>query len=138
MQQELYYNTLNALRILEFTILDYLGIDTKRQTALVTPDWYWLPTKAPAPASLPAVYVDLRADLQKAVTFFAERANVAKPSWADLPATYDPQRIGPDVLQLKALFRDMLGHRLFACQNREGECKKAEATIGEFKSVCVV
>lgn len=115
--------------------MDYLGVDTKRQTALVSPDWYWLSTTSLPPASVPAVYGEVRADMQRAVAFFCQWLKVTKPSWSDLPATYDPLRLAPDLPQLRALIRDVLSNRMFACQNREGECKRAEGTLGEFKSV---
>lgn len=130
MQKEIHYNNLNALRILEFTILDYLDIETVRQTALVTPDWYWIASAAatPSPATFPPVYADVRGDLQQLVSIFVQRVG-ARPTWTDLVRVYDPQRLAPQLGVVKGLFRDVLSLRLFACQNREGNCTKQESTV---------
>lgn len=80
---------------------------------------------------------DIRADTQKALQIFGERLGGMKPAWADLAAAYNPLDLQPQIGAVRALFRDVLGNRMFACQNREGECKRAEGAIGEFKSVCV-
>lgn len=124
------------MRILEFTILDYLATDTTRQTALVTPDYFWLPTKAPAPATLPAVYAEIRADLASALSALSQRVG-ERPAWTELAAAYDPQRLTPQVPAVKLFLREALSQRLFACQNREGNCTKQESAKGEFKSVRV-
>src|SRR5262245_24427576 len=125
MSQELFYNNLNALRILEYTILDELAVGTASQNAFTTADWYWLPASSPAPA-VPAVYAEIRPELQRLFATFIERVGGARPAWSELVSIYDPQRIGGQATTIKAFLREVLSLRLFACQNREGKCTKQE------------
>lgn len=66
---------------------------------------------------------------------WSQKLGAARPAWVEWAAAYDPQRVTSQAAPVKAFLREVLSMRLFACQNREGNCTKQETAIGEFKSV---